>query len=232
LARLAFRYRFAFDGGKEAVYDLTVDAETMAAEAPPGSRLPPWTALCFEQCSNCPLPVDASAACPLAASLAALVTSCAAVLSHEGVRLEVVTPERTVLVDTTAQRAIGSLMGLLMPCSGCPHTAYFRPMARFHLPCASEEETIYRASSMYLLAAYLRRQEGLEADGGLAGLSHIYRELHEVNKAMARRLHAAVVQDATVNAVILLDLFAKAMPYAIDDSLAVLRTLFRSYRGS
>jgi hypothetical protein len=36
--------------------------------------------------------------------------------------------------------------------SGCRYTAYFKPMARFHLPFANEEETAYRAISMYLLS--------------------------------------------------------------------------------
>jgi hypothetical protein len=33
-----------------------------------------------------------------------------------------------------------------------------KPMARFHLPLASEEETIYRATTMYLLAQYFLRE--------------------------------------------------------------------------
>ena len=37
-----------------------------------------------------------------------------------------------------------------MALSGCPVLEQLKPMARFHLPFASVEETIYRAASMYL----------------------------------------------------------------------------------
>lgn len=229
MVSVAFRYRFRFARGEEAVYDLAIDAENMVLTLPPDHPLPSWTALEFRQCPHCPLRPSDSPSCPLAAGLADLVTTCTSVLSHDKVSVEVTTPERVITLDTTAQRAIGSLMGLLIPCSGCPRTAWFRPMARFHLPCATEEETIYRASSMYLLAQYFVAREGRETDPTLAGLSQIYRDIHYVNRAMADRVRYATAKDATVNAVVLLDLFAKAIPFAIDDSLAELRPLFRPY---
>jgi len=43
---------------------------------------------------------------------------------------------------------------------------------------------------------------------------------------MARRIRRASEQDATVNAVVLLDLLAKNLPYSIDESLEEIRYLF------
>ena len=53
-----------------------------------------------------------------------------------------------------------SLIGIYMVTSGCPIMDKLRPMARFHLPFASTEETIYRAISTYLLGQYFLEQKG------------------------------------------------------------------------
>ncbi len=60
----------------------------------------------------------------------------------------------------------------------------------------------------------------------MTGLRARYQRLHDINVAMARRLRSAVAKDASVNAVILLDLLAKAMPWSLDDSLADIEHLF------
>jgi hypothetical protein len=102
-------------------------------------------------------------------------------------------------------------------------------MARFHLPLASREETVYRATSMYLLAQYFAYRDGRVPDLDLNGLAEIYRNLQIVNKAMAERLRSASEQDAAVNAIVILDVLAKALPDAILDSLTEVRHLFSSY---
>ncbi|MCP4400992.1 MAG: hypothetical protein GY801_27310 [bacterium] len=48
-------------------------------------------------------------------------------------------------------------------------------MAHFHQPLANVEETIFRATSMYLLSQYFAKQEGKEAKFELDGLEEIYR---------------------------------------------------------
>ena len=140
--------------------------------------------------------------------------------------MEVTTPARRVLAETTAQAAVGSLMGLLMATSGCPHTAVFRPMARFHLPLADEGETLYRAAAAYMLAQYFAAVEGRPVDLSLAGLAEVYRNVEAVNAAIAARLRAASEADSAPNALILLDMYAKALPMVLDDGLAELRPLF------
>lgn len=102
-------------------------------------------------------------------------------------------------------------------------------MARFHLPMASEIETIYRATSMYLLAQYFRCKAGAIPDLSLEGLRLRYVRLHEINIAMASRLRSVIDKDASVNAVVLLDMLAKAMPYSVADSTVELEHLFRAY---
>ena len=102
-------------------------------------------------------------------------------------------------------------------------------MARFHLPFASTEETIWRASSSYLLAQYYLHQDGKPVDVHFKGLSRIYGEIQTVNISFAKRLRAACQHDSMVNAIILLDMFAQSMPSAIDESLDEIKPMFRPY---
>lgn len=224
------RYRFLREDGPERIFTVVLDDARLEAEEPLPSVLPEWTALGFCQCSHCPLQVEQSPLCPLAARLSQVVGELGDVLSHDRVQVVVESGEREIRTSTTAQRAASALLGLITATSGCPHTVYLKPMARFHLPFASEEETIYRAVSMYLLALYFRHVDGEPADFRLDGLTTVYRNLQVVNAAMAQRLRAALQEgDAAVNAIILLDLFAKALPAVIADSVDEVRYLFADY---
>jgi hypothetical protein len=85
-------------------------------------------------------------------------------------------------------------------------------MARFHLPLATQEETICRAVSLYLLTQYFRNKQGGTADFTLQGLVKQYHDLQTMNMAMAKRIRAGSSLDAPVNALVILDTFAKALP--------------------
>jgi len=225
-------YRFHCADGKERRFDLHLDPLTLEQVAPPPEICAPWTRLEFHQCANCPLSVESDPHCPVAVHLQSLEAGFAGLWSYDELHMKVITPERTVSATTTAQQGASSLLGLMIATSGCPHAAYFRPMARFHLPLASEEDTIYRGASMYLLAQYFRTKAGQQAEFGFAGLAEIYRQLRIVNVALAERLRSASDKDTSINAVILLDLFARAMPNSIDDDLSDLRYLFAPYTQS
>lgn len=223
------QYCFKFPDGRQQTYDLKLDAKTLDLVVDLPEKSPLWTSLDFHQCPNCTLTLQENPHCPSAVSLISLVTSCSRVLSYDDVQVEILTPERTVSKYTNAQKGLSSLIGLMMATSGCPHTSYFKPMARFHLPLATEEETIYRAASMYLLAQYFLYKQECDIDLELNGLKTIYENIHIVNRAMAERLRAASQEDSSVNALIILDLFAKTLPYAIKDSLKEIRYLFKPF---
>jgi hypothetical protein len=207
---------------------VRLDAETLEACAT-DVPAPDWARLEFHVCPNCPLAETGTPDCPMAKSLAGLLEDAGKAVSHDKARVVVQSGSRTISADTTAQRAFGSLMGLVMATCGCPEMAWLRPMARFHLPLANEEETLYRAASMYLVAQYFRSRRGAAPDLDLEGLRQHYRRVHEINMAMADRLRAACEKDAPVNAVILLDMFAKILPWSIDESLAEIEYLFRPW---
>jgi hypothetical protein len=220
-------YRFRLPEGRTECFTLQFDPGSFELRRA-GTALPDWTALEYNRCAHCPLDPATTAHCPLAAGIADVVGRFDDIVSHHELDLEVVTCERRVIQRTTAQRAISSLMGLLSASSGCPHTAFFRPMARFHLPLSTEVETTYRVASMYLLGEYLSSASG----GGqlkLDGIERIYERVHAVNVAMARRLRAATSTDSSVNALVMLDVFAMGIPFSVDETLEQIRGLFGSH---
>jgi hypothetical protein len=147
-------------------------------------------------------------------------------LSYEKIHVNVTTEVRSISQDTTAEEGIGSLMGLVSATSGCPHTAFFKPLARFHLPFSGPAETICRVASMYLLGQYFRRKEGLDADLELSGLTKIYDDVQVVNASVAARLRSATEKDSMLNAIVLLDMYAKTLSNAIEQSLEEVHYLF------
>ncbi|WP_304511543.1 DUF6901 family protein, partial [Desulfobacula sp.] len=146
--------------------------------------------------------------------------------SYHQIRVKVIMKNRTITQDTTIQKGISSLMGLVIATSGCPRTRFFKSMARFHLPLADEEETISRAASMYLLKQYFLKNEGKPTDFDLKELIKIYDDMHIVNMAIAERLKAASKTDSAVNAIILLDVFTYVLPLSIEGYLQKFKYLF------
>jgi len=227
---LVIEYRFRLQDNSEELFSIRLDPQTLETLPDPAAEpLPGWTMLSFAQCASCPLTETSSPHCPAAANLAPIVQRGEKLISIDLVDLQVTTAERIILQQTTAQRALCSLMGLVIATSGCPHTAFFKPMARFHLPLANEEETIFRATATYMLAQYFVKNGGGQADFNLEELTTLYRTMQEVNLAMAARVRSASKTDSSVNAIVLLDMYAKALPYVIKQSLEELRYLFEPF---
>ena len=228
---LVMEYRFELAGGAWWHHCVTLDPRTLELQARVPAP-PAWAALLPGRCTHCPLDPAREAWCPAATALAGPVTAAQALPSHDEVRVEVRTPWRTVSARTTVQRGLASLFGVVLAASGCPHTRFLRPMARFHLPFATEEETIYRAAGTYLLSQYFRACAGARPDLSLAGLAGLYADLQRVNASLARRLRRACANDAAANAIVLLDLYAKALPASIEEALGELAPLFVSPGGN
>jgi hypothetical protein len=227
---LITRYRFTLKDGSSREFVLELDRQTLLPVARPRGPAPVWTRLEYEQCPHCPLSPDAHPECPAAASIADLLEAFNHLMSFDRTRVEVVMERRTVIAeDVSVQQALGSMMGLFLAVSGCPYTGIFRPMARFHLPLATREETVYRATSMYLLAQYLRRKEGKATDPDMEGLSNLYENVRIVNRHLHRRMSSASETDSSLNAVASLDTFTTFLPMAVEESLAELRPLFADF---
>jgi len=223
------QYKFALTAQSSEVFDLQFDSKKLVLINNMPSTLPTWTDLGYYQCPNCVIDPIKYTYCPLSANLVNIVRRFKGLISFDLIAIDVLTNERIVSQKTTVQRGISSLMGLIIATSGCPHTSFFRPMARFHLPLSSKEETIYRATSMYLLAQYFLNKDKNKADLELDGLKAIYENAQIVNTSIAERLRAASDTDSSVNAIALLDMYAQSLPFAIRDSLENIKYLFTPF---
>jgi len=223
---ISFKYIFDLPEGHQVQMDIQLDSQRLNIINNCPYVLPEWAALDFYQCPHCPLSVTTHTHCPLAANLVNIINHLDTLHSYQQIRVKVVMKNRTITQDTTIQKGLSSLMGLVIATSGCPHTTFFKSMARFHLPLADEEETISRVTSMYLLAQYFLKNEGKPADFELKGLMELYNNMHIINKTIAMRLRAASKTDSTVNAIVLLDVFTFVLPLSIETYLQEIRHLF------
>jgi hypothetical protein len=220
-------YRCWLAEKEETTFEVQLDPDSLRRVGPSPDQLPEWTELDFKRCPNCRLAVDTHPQCPLAVELVEIVPRFDRLLSYDTIEAEVITAERTIRVQAPVQRVLSSLMGLLFAVSACPWTTFFKPLARYHLPLATTEETMWRVFSTFLLGRYFQTQAGRD-DGDCADfedLAGMYANVQLVNKHFAERLRVACQQDSVINALILLDMFAKSVPFAIEDALDEIQPL-------
>ena len=224
---LIFYYKFMKEDGSIEIFEIQLDPYSLELIHEPFSKLPVWTDLEFYKCPNCPLNYDNIKYCPVAANIVDLMEVFKDSKSFENAQVLITTSQREYQKKASLQQGVSSLLGMIMVTSGCPILFDLRPMAHFHLPFASTEETIYRAVSMYLVKQYFRSQDGKEPDWKLDGLMYIYKEIHKVNKAFFSRLSSLKGKDANVNALIILDNFANYINFSIDrNKLSKIKWMF------
>lgn len=225
---LRIRYRFDLPDGSQATLEFRFDSDHfhLSNEAP--AEPPFWSELKYNQCANCPLNPALHPHCPAALQMASTLEPLKMLVSFDTVGVTVVQAERTIYAETSAQQAMSSVLGLIMATAGCPWTDHLRPMARFHLPFASDVETVYRSIGMYLLA---REMAGPRKKDGFAALEELYRNLHIVNRDMSRRLGAATRSDPARNALALLDSYTTLLPAALERSFEEWRPLFSAWES-
>lgn len=224
---ITVEYRFILEEGRVESFPIRFDEKQLVRPLDPDRDWPAWVALDVHRCPHCPLDPSQHALCPLAASLVDLVSRFDSVLSYDRLQLEVRSPGRTVRQESSAQLALSSLMGLVSATSGCPHTAFFRPMARFHLPMADGDETSFRALSTWALGRFFRHRRGETVDFDVERLRQIYRDVELVNSCVARRIREVSETDAILNALVQLDNYAKILCHILDDVLDRFDDLFR-----
>jgi hypothetical protein len=228
---IQIQYIFSLPDQSQEVFDLRIDARKLQLILNDEGELPHWTRLTFNQCPNCPLKPESYPFCPLAVNLVRIVERFDRLLSYEKIHVDVITQERKISIDTSVQQGISSLMGLVIALSACPLTDFFKPMARFHLPFANEEETIWRAASTYLLGQYFLKKDDVDIDIDIRfeGLADIYENIEKMNISILKRLRAISQKDASINALIHLDVFAKYLNPGIEESLNQVRDIIAPF---
>ncbi|MBI5206066.1 MAG: hypothetical protein HZA11_14225 [Nitrospirae bacterium] len=227
---ITYHYKFRFNDGSEKELRVKLDRKTLGLLRSERDACPEWAALKFFKCPNCPLSEDLHKFCPIAKNFTDIVESFGNSISYEEADVSVITEEREYFKHTTLQKALSSLTGIYMVTSGCPVMDKLRPMVRHHLPFASEEETTYRALSMYLLAQYFLYKRGIEPDMALKNLVRIYEDVQIVNKTFPKRLSNIKLEDANVNALVILNCFADSVTFSITkEMLEDIELLFAAY---
>ncbi len=224
--KIQYRFRFSDDQTTELELHLRTDSMLSVGWVP--AHPPEWTALENHKCSNCPLSVEQNPFCPAALALTKLVDDVGHMDLLDTVNLQVLTAGRSVVQNTTVQKALASFIGLLMATSGCPRAAFFRPLAKFHYPLASESETMFRSLTVFLLAEYYLHKQGREAKFDIDGLFAIYGELETVNSAIAERLIASGDKVAA-QCMKEWDVFSGMFPLRVEELLNELQPLFDVY---
>jgi hypothetical protein len=232
-----FNYIFRFSGGEEKRFDIRLDSATLNMLQPQRDEYPEWTKLSFHKCPGCSLNEAEQKYCPIATGIIDIIDCFKSHPSYEEIDVSVETEARTYSKHTALQKGLSPMIGIFMVTTGCPVMEKLKPMVRFHLPFATEEETRYRAISMYLFAQYFIYKQGNRSSEGpdwdLKGLGRIYEEIRIVNKSFSQRLANIKIEDASINALIILDCFADFVKFSITkDALEDIKTLFNSYLKS
>ena len=225
----AIVYEFILPDGDQERFEIIMDSRTMELIRPRADHQPDWTRLEYEQCPHCPLTPDTHPHCPVALNLVPAIASFDHLMSFEMLDIRVISDNRNVFLKTSAQEGISSLMGILIAGSSCPLTHFFKPMARFHLPFSTRNETMWRATATFLLAKYFTPVGLREKDMTLKELTRIYNDVTHLNDAIVQRIRAAASRDSTVNALVHLDVFAKFFAPPLEDSLKQLKAVFEPF---
>ncbi|MFP3981036.1 MAG: DUF6901 family protein [Desulfobacterales bacterium] len=220
------QYEFQFHSGNRQEFEVVLDKVTLSLVNFSRKTRPDWTKLMHKQCSCCSLSEDRHPYCPIAVNIAELVDNFKGRLSIEKCRVKCVTPERTYMKDTRIQDGLYSILGIVMATSDCPVMSFYKPMARFHLPFSTSEETLFRSASVYLLQQYFEHKRGGQPDLEMRHLSSRLQMVQDVNTGIIARIRSVSVKDADANAVIILDSFSKLLEMAIEDRLSSLEYLF------
>ena len=221
-----FDYSFEWSDRPAACFTMTLDPGDLTLVQAEGLDPAPWTCLSQEQCPCCPLVESEHPHCPVAVNLQELVTAFKDRVSFDDCTVRCVTPQRTYLKNTSVMDGLASIFGIVMATSGCPIMDFLKPMARFHLPFATIDETTMRSTSMYLLRQYFAHRENPNHCFNFDRLENLYSRVQEVNEGLLARINSLGHNDADKNALVTLHSLSQFLSIEIDYSLETLAILF------
>lgn len=224
-AERTYNYSFVFPDQTERHFALSFDSFFRYINNN-GDSPPHWSRLDHNQCPPCPLSKKDHPFCPIALNISDVITAFNDTLSYEHCSVTCSSPERTVFKETVAQEGLASIFGLLMAASGCPIMDFFRPLARFHLPFATVEESTFRVTAVYLLKQYYTKGTVLQGNTSFAEIKTHYALVKQINKGILQRVRNITERDADQNAIINLDCLGQILEMEIDTNLEIMQQLF------
>ena len=227
---ITYEYKFIFPDGNEKNFIINLDDKMLNLIEKKEDIYPEWTKLDYYQCPNCPFKKKTTPLCPIAKNIVPMIDLFKNIISYEEAEVIIKANERDYSKKTTAQKGLSALLGIYMVTCGCPIMEKLKPMVYSHLPFASLEETAYRVLSMYLLAQFFLKRKGKKPDWKLKKLTKIYEEIEILNTAFAKRLAHIEIQDATLNAIVILSNFGNFVNFALTENrLDRIEMLFQAY---
>ncbi|KAB2909669.1 MAG: hypothetical protein LC102_02240 [Ignavibacteriales bacterium] len=216
---LFFNYKFKFkDEVKE--FPVYLNRSDLSIIQDPKEDLEiEWALMETFACPHCPLDPKVHKYCPLAQNLYRVLKEFSNFNSFEKVEVEVTTVARKYVKETPLQGGLSSLIGILMPASGCPIMGKLKPMLHTHLPFATLDETQIRVFSMYLLSQYLKMKKGEKPDWEMNKLVDIYEDIAILNKNVSKQIIKLSEKDAGINGLIILHNFAEYVTFTINEKL-------------
>ncbi len=228
MAMVARSYVYTFLLPDQGKIDFPVTIDPISQQINICPRVAPgWARLGYHQCPPCPLRCTEHPFCPVALSIVDLVTTFKDIASHVTCTVTCISPERTVTKQTVVQEGLASILGLLMAISGCPIMDFFKPLAQFHLPFASVDESIFRIVAGYMLRQYYRKDGAIDDRLFLDDIRNHYALVKQVNKGILKRIQSITDLDADKNAIVTLSSLGQILEMEIDANLESLRHLFR-----
>jgi len=219
-------YNLRSSSGMEHTFEIDLERSQHGVTPTPGTP-PEWTLLEFQRCINCPFEATSNLWCPTALDIVPLAEPFSDSLSIDRVDVWVHTAERSYFKNCDLQTALKSMFGLVMASSACPHMARLKPLAYFHLPFATLEETVHRTVGAYLVNQYLNHSEGKKADWELKKLEGLFSELRTVNIHFMKRLRKASTEDANINALQSFVSISSVVEMGIDEMLGKMVPLLK-----
>lgn len=222
-----FRYVFTLESGHVEQFEISLNEKLELVLDQPADEFPEWARLDCHKCPNCTLDSATTRYCPAALGISELLFHFESLNSTDRARVEVKTAARTYVKETDLQDGLFSIMGVIMPTSGCPALKFLRPMARFHLPFSTIHETEVRAVSFWLLRQYFEQGPRKDVDQALEDLNARYEELQTVNRCLIDRIRLMErAGDVNKNAVVILMVLSQMVSSEIKSHLKHLEYLF------
>lgn len=212
-------YTFTLQDGRQHRFEVDLDRSmTQNGSEPTSDRA--WTKLEYQQCSHCPLRQSDTVHCPAALDIEAVAEEFKNFTSVERVDVAVETAQRSFSKNCDMQEGLRSLFGLIMASGRCPILSKLKPLAYFHLPFATLQETVLRVIGIYLIKQrILHKEQGSDPDWALTGIETLYADLQIVNTHFMNRLRTASQSDANGNAIYSLWSLTSLVELGVDEML-------------
>lgn len=225
MTEIAFSYRFDFPDNSKKRFLIKLDEETLSYNS--SNNTPPeWALLGVARCKCCKLELSEHDYCPISKNIADLVFAFKETPSHKSCLVSCISAARTCSKETTVQEGLASIMGIIMATSDCPSMAILKPMACFHLPFATVEESMYRSASAYLLRQYFSHKKGENCDFFMHRIEEHYQEVQTVNEGILKRINMTSKMDADKNAIVTLNALAQILVMEVEEDLDSFKRLF------